>query len=460
MVLLPDMRGEQVVQRRDLAPPRQFERDLQPFRMLAEHRIDDADKGLVAVEQAVSPGQQIALEPSLALMLAEHGVQDATLRREKLIVVDFAGVPLTIGDFKDVAEQVRKRFVRTEDAEVALVLVEARHIAKEFAEHHRILRADGARRGDRDRMIAKVRHLQIAQKNAAVGVRVGAHPTRALRRQLGEFGSQRSVRIEEFFRVVALHPAFEELDMVGMRGVDEQGNLMRPKRAFDLQAIDDLRPGPTLGGSQDDHRPARPRGVFVLSRALLDCVDLADGFFDRRRHQPVHLFRLVALDEQRRPAAAAEELLQFLVLDAREDCRVADLEAVEVQDRQNRAVRDRIEKFVGLPGGRQGARFGLAVADDAGDDETRIVERGAEGVAERISEFAALVNGAGRRRGDMARNAARKGELLEQPFHPGFVLADVGIDLAVAALEIGVGDQRRAAMAGTGDVDHVEIIES
>jgi hypothetical protein len=29
--------------------------------------------------------------------------------------------------------------------------------------------------------------------------------------------------------------------------------------------------------------------------------------------------------------------------------------------------------------------------------------------------------------------------------------------LAVAALEPGVGDQRRAAVAGTGDVDHVEV---
>ena len=247
--------------------------------------------------------------------------------------------------------------------------------------------------------------------------------------------------------------------MVGMSGVDEQRNLMRPKRAFDLQAIDDLRPGPAFGRSEDDHGPAGPRGIVVVSRALLNRVDLADGFFDRRRHQPVHRFRVVAFDEQRRPAAAAEELLQFLVLDAGEDCRVADLEAVEVQDRQNRAVRDRIEKLVGLPGGRQRARFGLAVADDAGDDQPGIVERGAEGVAQRISEFAALVNRAGRRRRDMARNAAGKRELLEQPLHPGFVLADVGIDLAVAALEIGVGDQRRAAMAGAGDVDHVEIVQ-
>ena len=107
-----------------------------------------------------------------------------------------------------------------------------------------------------------------------------------------------------------------------------------------------------------------------------------------------------------------------------------------------------------------GTRFGLAVADDASHDEAWIVERGAEGVAQRITEFAALVNGAGRGRRDMARNPARKRKLFEQPLHSGFVLADVGIDFAVAALEIGVGDQSRPAMAWTGDVDHVEIIEA
>ena len=248
--------------------------------------------------------------------------------------------------------------------------------------------------------------------------------------------------------------------MVGMRGVDEQGNLVRSKRAFYLQAVDDFRPGPAFGRSEDDHGPARSRGILVFSRALLDCVDLTDRFFDHCRHQPVHLFRLFTLDEQRRPAAPPEKAFEFLVLDAREDCRVADLEAVQVQDRQNRSVRDRVKEFVGLPGGRQGTRFGFAVADDARDDEPWVVECGAKGVAERISEFAALVDGPGCRWRDMARDAARKRELLEKPFHSGFVLADVGIDLAVAPLEVGVGDQRRATVAGTGDVDHVQIIPS
>ena len=43
--------------------------------------------------------------------------------------------------------------------------------------------AHGAWGRDGDRMVTKVRHLQIAQKNPTVGVRVGAHATGALRCQ-------------------------------------------------------------------------------------------------------------------------------------------------------------------------------------------------------------------------------------------------------------------------------------
>ena len=40
--------------------------------MLVEHGIDDVDEGLVAGEEAVPAGQQIAFEPALALVLAQH----------------------------------------------------------------------------------------------------------------------------------------------------------------------------------------------------------------------------------------------------------------------------------------------------------------------------------------------------------------------------------------------------
>ena len=68
------------------------------------------------------------------------------------------------------------------------------------------------------------------------------------------------------------------------------------------------------------------------------------------------------------------------------------------------------------------------------------------------------MNRPGRLRRNVTGNPSGKRELLEQPFEPGFVLADVGIDLAVRAFEVDVAHHRRGAVAGTGDVDHVEVM--
>ena len=57
VVLLPDVGGEQVVQRSDLPPPGQFQRHFQPLGVLAEHRIHDANERLIAIEESVPPSQ-------------------------------------------------------------------------------------------------------------------------------------------------------------------------------------------------------------------------------------------------------------------------------------------------------------------------------------------------------------------------------------------------------------------
>ena len=51
VVLSPDMTRKEVVQRGDGPPPRDLCADFQPLRVLVEHRVDDVDEGLVAVEQ-------------------------------------------------------------------------------------------------------------------------------------------------------------------------------------------------------------------------------------------------------------------------------------------------------------------------------------------------------------------------------------------------------------------------
>ena len=72
VILAPDMARQEVVQRGDRPPPGDVIAHLQPLGVLVEHRIDDVDERLVAGEEAVPAGEQIALEPALALVLAEH----------------------------------------------------------------------------------------------------------------------------------------------------------------------------------------------------------------------------------------------------------------------------------------------------------------------------------------------------------------------------------------------------
>ena len=93
VILLPDMGGEQIVQRSDLPAPGQFQCYLQPLGVLAEHRVDDANEGLIAVEQPMPSGEQISFQPTLALVFAEHRVQHASGGREEFIIFYCLGRP-------------------------------------------------------------------------------------------------------------------------------------------------------------------------------------------------------------------------------------------------------------------------------------------------------------------------------------------------------------------------------
>src|SRR5476651_2631758 len=79
-------------------------------------------------------------------------------------------------------------------------------------------------------------------------------------------------------------------------------------------------------------------------------------------------------------------------------------------------------------------------------------------MAERITELATLVDRTRTLRRRVAGNSSGKRELLEEPLQPSLVPADVGVDLAVGALEIRVAHDGRTAVPGAGDVNHVEVV--
>jgi hypothetical protein len=166
----------------------------------------------------------------------------------------------------------------------------------------------------------------------------------------------------------------------------------------------------------------------------------------------------MSLNEVGGVAHALEELLQLVLGDTGEKTRIGDLIAVQMEDREHAPIPRRVKELVAVPAGGERAGFCLTVADDAGDDQIRVVERCPVCMAQRVAEFPALVDAAGGFRSDVAGDAAGEAELLEQLLHALRILADVRVDLAIGTLQIGVGDQGRPAVSGADDVDHVQVV--
>ena len=338
------------------------------------------------------------------------------------------------GDLEDRAEAVGLGLVRPEDAEDLRV---ARHdVAQEAAEHARRLAARAGRLGHLDRVVAEVGQPQVLSQQPAVGLRDGAHPPVALGRRRQHVVARRAVVAEQLVRPVRAHPRLELGERLRVLAQVAERDLVGSRRAL-------ARARPALRGAQHDHRPARPLAVAVLAGAPLDLRDLVERLVERGGHALVHVLRVVALDEDRPVPVALEQRGELVVRDLRQHGRVGDLEAVQVQDGQDGAVARRVEELVAVPARGERTGLGLAVADDAQHDEVRVVERRAVGVRERVAELAALVDRARRLRRDVARDAAGERELAEQAPHALLVAADLGVDLAVGALEPRAGDERR-----------------
>ena len=76
--------------------------------------------------------------------------------------------------------------------------------------------------GDIDGVIAEIREPQLAEQQAAIGVRIGAHAAAALRGKLRQLGPEVTAVVEEFRWTVALHPFFQNahVSRVGLHLVD------------------------------------------------------------------------------------------------------------------------------------------------------------------------------------------------------------------------------------------------
>ena len=204
-------------------------------------------------------GEQVALEPALALVLAEH-LHHAAVGRDVIV----AGQRSRPSDARSVTSKTRcQRFEAVSSGLKMRKLLRRRcsfmTSRRNSPMHARRLGRRSRRARHVDRVVAEVGQPQVAQQQAAVGVRVGAHAPLARRAPARRARARsRPVCVEQLLGPVAPHPLLRAAATCsGLSAISRQRHLVRAQRALDRLAVDHLRPGPALGRAQDDHRPAR-----------------------------------------------------------------------------------------------------------------------------------------------------------------------------------------------------------
>src|SRR6476646_8345398 len=99
-----------------------------------------------------------------------------------------------------------------------------------------------------------------------------------------------------------------------------------------------------------------------------------------------------------------------------------------------------------MPACCERSRFGFTIADNATCNQVGIVEHCAVSVEKGIAELSSFVDRAWCLWGSVTWNSAGIRKLGEQFFQSGDVTTDVGINLAVRALEISVRDDARTTV--------------
>ena len=434
--------------------------DRQPLGVLVEHRVDDVGERLVGAEEPVPAGEHIAFQHAFERVLAEH-LDDAAVGGQFAAVGVFGKIllqPEFLRHLVDRVELVGRVLVRAEDAEILHVVLH--HVAEEHPQRTAVLGLGRARLLDRDPVIAEVRHSQALLQSPAIGVRIRSDAPGALGSERLELRPQAARVVEQFLRLVrtaSSPPAC--LSRAGSFFTSASGTWC-------ARQLPSRRCPPTSAGL------VQPLGVrrTIIGHCGRSGVPLAAGLAPAAaRISATHVSIVAAIawcivsgsDPSTKygvqPVPRKNDSISSW-RHARPDRRVVDLVSVQMKDRQDGAVANRVEELVDVPARGQRAGLRLAVADDGRDDQIGIVERGPAGVREHVAQFAAFVDAAGRFRRAVAADAAGKGKLLEERSIPCFVLAAIRVDLGVRPFQIARPQHARSAVSRPGHEDDVQIV--
>ena len=235
-------------------------RHLQPLRVLVEHRVDDVDERLVAVEEAVpcrSAGSPRA-SPGTGAPRAPRSTRPSGARCSS--VGRISRLPLAVGRREDVAEPVRRGLVRAEDAE--LLAGSRAMTSRRNAPSTRVASLDARRRARRPRRRSRGSRAGRGRAAAAPPFACGfalmrRSPSRRERAQLGPSAPRRRTAPRAGSCAATPRAARGAPSFVARRRRAAPGaSATCPRPA----ARRPRRARPALRRPQDDHRPARRAG--------------------------------------------------------------------------------------------------------------------------------------------------------------------------------------------------------
>ena len=238
----------------------------------------------------------------------------------------------------------------------------------------------------RPRSARKSGSRRSLQQQSAVGVRIRAHPALAFGRELGELGTQPAAARRRAPPVDSSASSPRECGRArgcrASRPAAPDASARSPRSS--CRRLPSVRSSPWASAARSSASAAARSTPLARAACWMRRISSTIASSVAAIAWCMRL-GIVAFDEVRAVAVAAQQRLELLVADARQHRRARDLVAVQMEDRQHGAVGDRIEELVRVPARRERTGLGLAVADDAGDEQIGIVERGAVGVRERSS---------------------------------------------------------------------------
>ena len=216
----------------------------------------------------------------------------------------------------------------------------ARHVAQKSRQHMGIADACTPRARDIHRVVAKVRHAQIAQQHARRWRGDWRPCAFALGASAASSGLKRARLVEQLLGTVAAQPFLQLLEVLRIRRRIRERHLMRAESALDLLSVDELRARSILWASA---ARSSANAAVLLRRARahrrwISRISLDDPI-QRRGHRLVHRHRArrprrntVVQPQPRSNCSSSSRAMRA------EHRGIGDLVAVQMQNRQYRAV--------------------------------------------------------------------------------------------------------------------------